>query len=221
VSTADPSGGLRFADRVEAGRALAASLGVYAGRADVVVYGLPRGGVPVAAELARALEAPLDVLLVRKLGLPHQPELAMGAIAEGGVVLFNADVLAHEAPTPAAVQRILVEEQRELQRRLAAYRVGRPVVPIAGRVAIVVDDGLATGATMEAAVRAIRARGAARVVVAVPVAAREACDRVRGVADEVVAARTPSPFRAVGAWYLDFEQTDDDEVMALLAGTPR
>jgi predicted phosphoribosyltransferase len=221
VSTADPSGGPRFADRVEAGRALAASLGVYADRADVVVYGLPRGGVPVAAELARALAAPLDVLLVRKLGLPHQPELAMGAIAEGGVVLFNVDVLAHETPTPAAVTRILAEEQRELERRLAAYRVGRPAVPIAGRVAILVDDGLATGATMEAAVRAIRARGAARVVVAVPVAAREACDRVRAVADEVVAARTPSPFHAVGAWYLDFEQTGDDEVMALLAGTPR
>jgi predicted phosphoribosyltransferase len=221
VSSADPRRDPRFADRVEAGRALAASLVTYAGRADVVVYGLPRGGVPVAAEIARALEAPLDVLLVRKLRLPRQPELAMGAIAEGGVVLFNEDVLAHDAPPAAAVTRILDEERRELERRLASYRAGRPAAPVAGRVAIVADDGLATGATMEAAVQAVRARGAARVVVAVPVAAREACDRLCGVADEVVAVRTPSPFYAVGAWYLDFDPTDDDEVIALLASAPR
>jgi putative phosphoribosyl transferase len=220
VSLAD-TGGSRFADRAEAGRALAARLAVHAGRDDVVVLGLPRGGVPVAAEVARALRAPLDVLLVRKLGLPIQPELAMGAIAEGGVVLFNEDVLASGAPSPAAIDRVLVTEARELDRRVTLYRGGRPPLPVEARTAIVVDDGLATGATMEAAVQAVRARGAARVVVAVPVATEDACDRLRRVADEVVAARTPSPFYAVGAWYEDFEQTDDAEVIALLAGTPR
>ena len=213
----DDGGRRRFTNRQSGGVALAGALAQYAGRDDVVVLGLPRGGVPVAAGVARAIGAPLDVLLVRKLGLPDQPELAMGAIAEGGVVLFNDDVLAQGAPPQMAIDRILAEERRELDRRLATYRGGRPAVPVAGRVVLVVDDGLATGATMEAAVRAVQARGAARVVVAVPVAAREACHRLRLVADEVVAARTPMPFYAVGAWYLDFDQTDDAEVIALLA----
>jgi putative phosphoribosyl transferase len=208
---------VRFTDRLDAGRALAARLSAYAGRTDVVVLGLPRGGVPVAAEVARAIAAPLDALLVRKLGAPGQPELAIGAIAEDGVVLVNQDVLHSLGLGQDAVDRAMPAERIELDRRLGAYRGGRLAVPIADRTAIVVDDGLATGASMEAACRVLAARGAARVVVAVPVAAREACDRLRDVADEVIAVVTPSPFYAVGAWYEDFAQTEDDEVIALLA----
>jgi predicted phosphoribosyltransferase len=211
----------RFADRVEAGRALAERLGAYAGRDDVVVLGLPRGGVPVAAEVARALAAPLDVLLVRKLGAPAQPELALGAIAEDGVALVNDDVLRGFGLGPDAVDRAIARERPELDRRLAAYRGGREAVPLAGRVAVVVDDGLATGASMEAACRALGARGASRIVVAVPVASREAVDRLRTVAHEVVAVAAPSPFYAVGAWYVDFSQTGDEEVVALLQAASR
>ena len=207
---------VRFADRLEAGRALAARLGAYAHRHDVVVLGLPRGGVPVAAAVADALGAPLDVLVVRKVGVPDQPELALGAVAEGGVSLMNEDVYRMVAPDPAVVERAVARERAALDQRLAAYRAGRPGVPIDGRVAIVVDDGLATGASMEAAVRALRPRGPARVVVAVPVASREAVQRLAAVADEVVAAIVPSPFHAVGAWYGDFSQTEDAEVEALL-----
>ena len=195
---------MRFADRAEAGRALAARLTAYASRDDVVVLGLARGGVPVAAEVARALAAPLDVLLVRKLGAPDQPELAIGAIAEDGVALINDDVLRGLGLGPDAIDRATARERPELDRRLAAYRGGRPGIAVDGRVAIVVDDGLATGASMEAACRTLAARGAARLVVAVPVASREACDRLRTVAHEVVAVATPSPFYAVGAWYVDF-----------------
>jgi len=218
VSLADDSGG-RFADRLDAGRVLATRLAAYAGREDVVVLGLPRGGIPVAAEIARVLAAPLDVLLVRKLGLPQHPELAMGAIAEGGVVLFNEDVRPYAAPSE--VERVLASEGRELDRRLDMYRAGRTARDVASRTVILVDDGLATGATMEAGVRAVRARGAARVIVAVPVAPREACDRLARVADEVVAARVPPAFRAVGEWYVDFDQTDDAEVVARLADAAR
>ncbi len=207
----------RFADRREAGRALAARLAAYAGRSDVVVLGLPRGGVPVAAEVARAIAAPLDALLVRKLGAPGQPELAIGAIAEDGVVLVNEDVLHALGLGQEVVDHAIPAERVELERRLGAYRSGRPAVAVADRTAIVVDDGLATGASMEAACRVLAARGAARVVVAVPVAAREACDRLRAVTDEVIAVVTPSPFYAVGAWYDDFAQTEDDEVIHLLA----
>jgi predicted phosphoribosyltransferase len=207
----------RFTDRVEAGRALAARLMGYGGRTDVVVLGLPRGGVPVAAEVARVIAAPLDALLVRKLGAPGQPELAIGAIAEDGVVLVNEDVLHSLGLGQDAVDRAIPAARAELDRRLVAYRGGRLAAAIAGRTAIVVDDGLATGASMEAACRVLAARGAARVVVAVPVAASEACDRLRAVADEVIAVLTPSPFYAVGAWYEDFAQTADDEVIHLLA----
>ena len=178
---------MRFADRPEAGRALAARLTPYANRDDVVVFGLARGGVPVAAEVARALGAPLDVLLVRKLGAPDQPELAIGAIAEDGVALINEDVMRGLGLGPDAIDRATVQERPELDRRLAAYRGGRPGVAVDGRVAIVVDDGLATGASMEAACRTLAARGAARLVVAVPVASRDACDRLRTVAHEVIA----------------------------------
>lgn len=208
---------VRFANRIDAGRALAARLGAYAHRDDVVVLGLPRGGVPVAAAVADALGAPLDVLVVRKVGVPDQPELALGAVAEGGVSLMNEDVYRMVAPDPAVVERAVARERAALDRRLADYRAGRPGVPIEGRVAIVVDDGLATGASMEAAVRAVRLRRPARVVAAVPVAAREAVQRLSAVADEVVAAMVPSPFHAVGAWYGDFSQTEDAEVEALLA----
>ena len=208
---------MRFADRPEAGRALAARLTAYANRADVVVLGLARGGVPVAAEVARALAAPLDVLLVRKLGAPDQPELAIGAIAEDGVALVNEDVLRglglartpSTGPPPGNGPSWIVGSPR-----IAA---GGPGIAVDGRVAIVVDDGLATGASMEAACRTLAARGAARLVVAVPVASREACDRLRTIAHEVVAVATPAPFYAVGAWYVDFRQTDDREVVDLLA----
>jgi putative phosphoribosyl transferase len=212
---------MRFADRVDAGRLLATRLASYAGRDDVVVLGLPRGGVPVAAEVARALAAPLDVLLVRKLGAPGQPELAIGAIAEDGVTLVNADVLRSLGLDHDAIDRAVLAERPELERRLGVYRGDRPAVELADRTVIIVDDGLATGASMEAACRAVAARGAARRVVAVPVAAAEACARLRGVADEVVAVTTPSPFWAVGAWYEDFEQTTDEEVVALLAAATR
>jgi putative phosphoribosyl transferase len=212
---------MRFANRTEAGRALADRLQAFAGRDDIVVLALPRGGVPVAAEVARALAAPLDVLLVRKLGAPGQPELAIGAIAEDGVRLVNEDVLLSLGIGLDSIDRVVAAEQPELERRLRAYRGDRPAVPVAGRTAIVVDDGLATGASMEAACRAVAARGAARLVVAVPVAAREACDRLRAVAHEVVAVATPSPFWAVGAWYADFQQTTDEQVVEALAAAAR
>jgi putative phosphoribosyl transferase len=212
---------MRFADRLEAGRALAAQLTTYAHRADVVVLGLARGGVPVAAEVAKALAAPLDVVLVRKLGAPEQPELAIGAIAEDGVALINDDVLRGLGLGLGAIDEATARERPELARRLAAYRSGRAAVPVDGRTAIVVDDGLATGASMEAACRTLAARGAARLVVAVPVASREACERLRVLAHEVVAVETPSPFYAVGAWYADFRQTSDAEVVDSLAAAAR
>jgi putative phosphoribosyl transferase len=212
---------MRFADRLEAGRALAAQLTTYAHRADVVVLGWARGGVPVAAEVAKALAAPLDVVLVRKLGAPEQPELAIGAIAEDGVALINDDVLRGLGLSLGAIDVATARERPELERRLAAYRSGRAAVPVGGRVAIVVDDGLATGASMEAACRTLAARGAARLVVAVPVASREACERLRVLAHEVVAVETPSPFYAVGAWYADFRQTSDAEVVDSLAAAAR
>ena len=207
----------RFGDRVEAGRALGEALGGRVVAGETVVLGLPRGGVPVAAEVARSLGAPLDVLLVRKLGAPRQPELAIGAIAEDGVALVNEDVLQSLQLGRDAIDAAIARERPELDRRLASYRSGRPPVPIAGRTAVIVDDGLATGATMEAAVRALAARGAGRLLVAVPVASIEAVERLRTVAHDVVAVTTPSPFYAVGAWYVDFAQTDDDEVVRLLA----
>lgn len=212
---------MRFIDRLDAGRALAARLASYAGRDDLVVLGLPRGGVPVAAEVARALAAPLDVLLVRKLGAPGQPELAIGAIAEDGVTLANDDVLQSLGLGRDAIDRAVAHERPELERRLRVYRGDRPAVELADRTVIVVDDGLATGASMDAACRTVAARGAARLVVAVPVAASEACDRLRVVAHEVVAVITPSPFRAVGAWYDDFEQTTDEQVVTALAAATR
>ena len=207
---------MRFRDRRDAGRELADALAAYADRPDVLVLALPRGGVPVAFEVARALRAPLDVFLVRKLGVPGHEELAMGAIASGGVRVLNDDVIHWYRIPPDVIDAVAREEERELRRREQAYRDGRPSVPIAGKVVVLVDDGLATGSTMRAAIQAARRLNPARVVVAVPVGASETCEELRAVADEVVCARTPAPFSAVGVWYEDFSQTTDDEVTRLL-----
>jgi predicted phosphoribosyltransferase len=205
----------RFSDRRDAGVVLASQLQQFAGR-DVVVLALPRGGVPVAYEVARALTAPLDVFVVRKLGLPGHPELAMGALASGGVRVMNDDVLAWYHPSAAVIETVMHQEGLELARRERAYRAGQPLTPIKGRIVILVDDGLATGSTMRAAVMAVRRLHPARVVVAAPVGARETCDALRETADEVVCPLTPKPFSAVGLWYANFAQTSDEEVRQLL-----
>jgi putative phosphoribosyl transferase len=210
-----------FADRREAGRALAARLRQYAGRDDVLVLALPRGGVPVAYEVAEALGAPLDLFLVRKLGTPGHEELAMGAIASGGVRVLNNDVISWYGVPPAAIDAVARAEQRELERREQAYRDGRQALLLAGRTVILVDDGLATGYTMRAAVEAVRQSKPTRVVVAVPVGSAETCQEFSVVADEIVCGRTPESFRAVGQWYRDFDQTSDDEVRQLLSDHAR
>lgn len=208
---------MRFADRLAAGRRLATALAAYRGQGDVVVLGLPRGGVPVAYEVARALGAPLDVFLVRKLGVPGHEELAMGAIASGGVRVLNEDVLEGLRIPPRVIEDVTDIEAAELERRERAYRGGRPPLDVRGRVVIVVDDGLATGSTMRAAVAALRRLEPARIVVAVPTGASETCAMLRDEADEVVCLTTPDPFHAVGLWYDDFRPTTDDQVRALLA----
>ncbi len=207
---------MRFRNRSEAGQLLAGKLGHYAGRPDVIVLALPRGGVPVAAEIARRLRLPLDVLLVRKLGVPGHPELAMGAIAAGGVEVLNHALIEELGVPAAAVQQVAVREQLELDRRDRLFRGNRPPLNVQDRTAIVVDDGLATGATMEAAIYALQRSGAAEVVVAVPVGARETCERLAGIADDVVCLSMPEPMNAVGLWYQDFTQTSDEEVRRLL-----
>lgn len=204
-----------YGDRREAGRALAKALAAQ-GAQHPVVLGLPRGGVPVAYEVARALDAPLDVFVVRKLGVPWQPELAMGAIATGGVLVRNEEVLAALADADEALERVRAREQAELVRRERAYRGGRPPAALAGETVIVVDDGLATGSSMKAAVRALRVAGAARIVVAVPVGPPDTCRELESLADEVVCLQRPSMFMAVGQWYGDFSQTTDEEVSELL-----
>jgi predicted phosphoribosyltransferase len=204
-------------DRREAGVMLAGYLRSYAARRDVAVLALPRGGVPVGYEVARALRAPLDAFVVRKLGVPGQEELALGAIASGGVRVLNDEVMAWAQPSPAVMEAVTRAEQAELERREAAYRGGRPMIPVEGLIVILVDDGLATGATIQAAVLAVRQLQPAQVVVAVPVGAREACARLRQVADDVICPLTPELFSAVGQWYEDFSQTSDDEVHRLLA----
>jgi predicted phosphoribosyltransferase len=214
---AGPEGRQGFADRREAGAFLASMLSEYAGRSDVIVLALPRGGVPVGYEVAAALRAPLDVFVVRKLGLPQYPELAMGAIATGGVRILNREVMAWHRPSSRVIEAITRAEQAELERREAEYRGTRPPLSVAGKVAILVDDGLATGSTMRAAVEALRRLRPARVIVAAPVGARDSCEALRTAAEEVVCALTPEPFSAVGLWYRDFAQTSDDEVRQLLA----
>jgi len=206
-----------FKDRLDAGRQLAKRLSMYAHRPDVLVLALPRGGVPVAAEVARELQVPFDVFLVRKLGVPAHPELAMGAIAEGGVEVLSDDLIRDLGIGSAQIQQVAVRERMELERRDAMYRQGRPRPPVRGQTVIVVDDGLATGASMQAAVVALRRLEPARIVVAAPVGAMETCERLRHIADEVVCAMTPEPFQAVGLWYEQFAQTSDEEVRQLLA----
>ena len=205
-----------FRNRSEAGRWLADRLGAYARRPDVIVLALPRGGVPVGFELARALEAPLDVFLVRKLGRPGQEELAMGAIASGGVRVLNDEVVQALAVPSSVIDGVARQEEQELRRREAAYRGSRPAPDLHGRVVILVDDGLATGSTMRAAVRAVKQMQPARVVVAVPVAAASTRDDLAVEVDEIVCETPPEPFLAVGRWYEDFSQTTDEEVRDLL-----
>lgn len=205
-----------FQDRSDGGRQLARDLERYAGHDDVVVLALPRGGVPVGFEVARGLGAPLDVLVVRKLGVPGHEELAMGAIASGGVRVLNDDVLARVGLPPERIDEVAERERIELERRERLYRGDRPPVGVEGRIAIVVDDGLATGATMRAAVAALRQRGPQSVVVGVPAAARHTCELVGRDADDIVCCWTPEPFYAVGMAYRDFGQTSDEEVRRLL-----
>jgi predicted phosphoribosyltransferase len=205
-----------FADRREAGAALAQQLKAYKGRDDVVVLALPRGGVPVAFEVARELGAPLDVFVVRKLGVPAHRELAMGAIASGGVRILNGDVVRWYGIPTAVIDAVAREEQSELERRERLYRADRAPLDLRGRVVLLIDDGLATGSTMKAAVEAVRLHQPSRIVVAVPVGSPETCQEFSEVADEIVCARTPQAFSAVGQWYRDFSETSDDEVRTLL-----
>jgi len=205
-----------FANRREAGIELASRLAKYRGRDDAVVVALPRGGVPVAYEIAEALDAPLDVFVVRKLGMPGHPEFAIGAIASGGVRVLTEDVIRWYRIPDSVIDAIARQELAELERREREYRRGRPPIDLRDRVVILVDDGLATGSTMRAAVEAVRAHKPARVVVAVPVGAPATCEEFADITDEIVCARTPEPFSAVGLWYRDFSQTTDEEVRALL-----
>jgi predicted phosphoribosyltransferase len=205
----------RFRDRAEAGRQLAEDLREYAGRDDVIVLALPRGGVPVAYEVAKALGAPLGVFVVRKVGVPGHEELAMGALASGGVLIVDERLVRALGIDEADVQRVVEREALELARREALYGAHGPP-QLEGKTVILVDDGLATGATMRAAAVAVRNLNPAKVVVAVPVAAGETCDEFRDVVDDIICSATPRPFRAVGLWYDDFSQTSDDEVRELL-----
>ena len=211
-----PRAGTLFRDRSEAGRALGALLAEYANRPEVLVLGLPRGGVPVAAEVAEALCAPLDVWIVRKLGVPDHEECAMGAIASGNILDLDRERIDELGLSKTEVERVILRESAELDRREQAYRRGRPRPEVHGKTVVIVDDGLATGATMRAAVSALRQLSPARIVVAVPVASNEACQDLARRADECACVSTPHPFLAVGAWYEDFRPTTDEEVVACL-----
>jgi putative phosphoribosyl transferase len=207
---------LPFEDRAEAGRILATKLSAYSGRDDVLVLGLPRGGVPVAFQVAQALKAPLDVFVVRKLGTPWNRELGMGAIAPGGVQILDLSIVRELCVTDQAIREVAAEELQELERRERLYRSGRPPLSVAGKTVILVDDGIATGSSILAAVAALRRQQAARIVVAIPVAPAHACSAIRMEADEVVSVAEPEMFFAVSQWYADFSQTTDDDVRALL-----
>jgi predicted phosphoribosyltransferase len=210
-----------FEDRLEAGKVLSEWLLPYRGRPEVIVLALPRGGVPVAFEVAKALGAPLDVFLVRKLGVPGHEELAMGAVADGHVIVRNDDVVASLAIPDELIDAVAERESRELMRQRNLYRQGEPPPAVEGRIVILVDDGLATGATMRAAVAALRQQKPQKLVVAVPVGAPETCAELRSEADEVICAMTPKYFGAVGAWYKDFSPMSDDTVRALLREAAR
>ena len=203
---------VRFRDRRDAGRQLAAQLAHYAARSDTLVLALPRGGVPVAYEMARAIGAPLDVFLVRKLGLPGHEEFAIGAIASGGVRVLNEETLRDYAISGEQVEAVVAAEELELERRERQYRGDRPFPSVERRMVILVDDGLATGSTMRAAIAALRQERPARIIVAVPVAPPETCSELRPIVDEIICLMTPDPFYAVGLWYEDFSQTTDEEV---------
>lgn len=210
-----------FADRRDAGEKLADKLKEYENRPDVLVLALPRGGVPVAYEVASALGAPLDVFLVRKLGVPGYEELAMGAIATGGVSVLNEDVTTSIGLSDLAISEVRDREQKELERREQLYRGNRAPLDVQGHTVILIDDGLATGSTMRAAIAALRKMSPAKIVVAVPVAAPETCETIRNEVDDIICAVTPEPFLAVGTWYSDFSQTSDDEVRDLLERAAR
>lgn len=207
---------MKFRNREEAGQWLADKLMTYANRADVLILALPRGGVPVAFEVAQALNAPLDIFVVRKLGVPGHEELAMGALASGGIRVLNDDVVNQLHIPEEMINAVAVKEQRELERREQLYRNDRRALSVQGRTVILVDDGLATGSTMRAAVSALRHQGPAAIVVAVPVAARDTCETFKNEVDDIICAYTPEPFYAVGLWYEDFSQTSDEEVRDLL-----
>lgn len=207
----------RFRDRRDAGRALAAEVARFNGRGDVLVLALPRGGVPVGAEVARAIGAPLDIVLVRKLGVPGSEELAFGAIASGGFRVLNPDVVAMARLSPADMDEVAARELRELARREHAYRGGRAPHSIAGKTVLLIDDGVATGASMRVALHAVKARGAAKVIVAVPVGAASTLDELAREADEVAAVLAPEDLHAIGEWYDDFGQLTDAEVCEELA----
>jgi len=206
-----------FADRIEAGRSLAWRLDKYAGRDDVIVLGVPRGGVPVASEVAKVLHAPLDVFLLRKLGVPGQEELAFGAIASGGVRVLDRQTVRALAISDSDIAAITAREQKELQRREQLYRGSRPALSAAGKIVILVDDGIATGASMLAGIRALRQLHPAKIVIAVPVAPSATCKRMANEVDELVCVAAPDPFYAVGRFYDDFSQVEDEQVIELLA----
>jgi putative phosphoribosyl transferase len=218
VSKKGPLSGMNalFQNRRQAGRHLAARLEEYANRSDVLVLALPRGGVPVGFELAKSLRAPLDVIIVRKLGVPGQEELAMGAIAAGGVRILNNEVVRHLGIPEAVIAAVASAEQKELERRDQMYRDSRPLPALRERTVILVDDGLATGSTMRAAIAVVRQQHPARIVVAVPVGAASTCEEFRLEVDRIVCGLTPEPFYGVGEWYEDFSQTTDQEVRELL-----
>jgi predicted phosphoribosyltransferase len=207
----------RFVNRKEAGEILAEALSGYAGKSGTLVLALPRGGVPVAYEVAKALSAPLDLWLVRKLGVPGQEELAMGAIAGKNTLVLNDDIIAALNISQPTIDSIIAREQAELERRNKHYRHGKPPPDVGGNTILIIDDGVATGATMRAAIASLRQAAAARVIAAVPVGAMSTCRKIGQEADELVCLHTPEPFYGVGQWYNDFSQTSDEEVLALLA----
>lgn len=207
---------MRYENRYDAGRRLALSLSDYAGRPDVTVLALPRGGVPVGFEIARALRVPLDVFVVRKLGVPGQPEFAMGAIASGGALVLDQQTISDLRIPRDAVERVIAKERAELVRREELFRGSRPPVDVSGRTVILVDDGLATGSTVQAAIAALRKEGPASIIVAAPVGSREACSAIGAVTDGCLCAMIPDRFYAVGLWYEDFSETTDAEVRQLL-----